>query len=177
MNTLADLWLVVVGPDGAPERLTLLQMSMRAVLIYTAGTVLLRLGGPRLLGRYSTVEFVLAIVLGSVLSRAVNGTAPFVPTVGAMALLLVLHRGVIELANRTRWASRTVKGTARPLVLDGRIVEGALLRNALGAHDLEEAFRQAGHSPMSDLVREVWLERDGRISVLAWDQPRPRSAE
>jgi uncharacterized membrane protein YcaP (DUF421 family) len=177
METLVELWRDAVGPDGDPARLTLGHMTVRAVLIYVAGTVFLRMGGPRLLGRYAAVDFVLAVVLASVLSRAINGTAPFVATVGSMAALLVVHRLVMETANRTRLGSRVVKGVARPLYLDGRAREEALRRSLIGRHDLEESFRQAGHRPGSPEVEEVWLERDGRVSVISRRAPPVKTPE
>jgi uncharacterized membrane protein YcaP (DUF421 family) len=177
MDAFVELWRDAVGPDGDPSRLTVLQMTVRAVLIYAAGTVMLRLGGPRLLGRYAAVDFVLAIILGSVLSRAINGTAPFAATVVSMALLLVVHRLVIEAANRVRWVSRAVKGAPKPLWGDGRLREDAVLRHGLGRHDVEESFRQAGHRPDAPDVEEVWLERDGRISVLARHPPVVKKPE
>jgi uncharacterized membrane protein YcaP (DUF421 family) len=154
------------GPDGEPTRITALQMVARAAAVYLWGLAILRLAGPRLLGRFSALDVVVGIVLGSVLSRAVNGTAPLLPTLLASAALLVLHWALAALACRFPPVSRATKGRPVPLILEGRVLEENLRRHSIGRHDLEEALRIAGHRPGAPGVEEAHLERNGRVSVV-----------
>lgn len=157
----------LLGPDGVPNSLSALQMALRAVVVYGTGLLLLRLGGARILGRYSAIDIVLAILIGSVLSRAVNGTAPLVPTVAASAVFVGLHRAFAALACHSKVVSRLLKGRPSVLVRDGALLPKALLPRSLEEQDLDEAIRLAGHRPGCGEISEAWLERNGDISVVA----------
>jgi len=172
----------IFGRDGDPGSLGALQMAARAVFVYGMGLVLLRLGGHRLLGRYSALDVVLGIILGSVLSRAVNGTAPMIPTLGAAAALIGVHRLLAAVSCASPAVGRVLKGRAHQVVRDGTVLPTVLGPHSVAAEDLHEAIRLAGHEPESGDVRHAWLERDGRISVIARrgpaaadGEPRPRA--
>ena len=108
---------------------------------------------------------VLAIVLGSVASRAVSGTAPFVPTLVATAVLVAIHWLVADLAFRSHRFGLLVKGKPRELVRDGKVIEVEMRRSAISPHDLEEALRQEGVADVAQ-VASARLERSGNISVV-----------
>src|SRR5262249_50802128 len=99
---------------------------------------------------------------GHVVARAVGAYL-----VGWALLRAGGHRALAAAACRWHGFSRVLKGEPRPLVRDGAAVPGALRAQALGRHDLEEAYRLAGHAPADGDVREAWLERNGLISVVA----------
>ncbi len=62
------------------ESLNARQMSARAVAVFVAALVLVRFGEKRSLGRCTVFDAILAIMLGSVLSRAINaGHSPSGP--------------------------------------------------------------------------------------------------
>src|SRR3954468_7409757 len=83
---------------------------VRTVIAFVLLLVYVRLASRRLLARYSAFDVVLAIVLGSVVSRAINGQAPFWATMAATALLLVLHWVCAEIACRSRRARAILSG-------------------------------------------------------------------
>jgi uncharacterized membrane protein YcaP (DUF421 family) len=171
--TLDSIVTTVLGPDGDPIALTALQMLARAVLIYLFGLAILRAAGHRVLGRYAAIDILTGIVLGSVLSRAVNGTAPFGLTLLASAGIVAAHWALTAAACRWPGLSALVKGRPALLIRDGRLVPGTLPRHHLGAHDLEEALRLSGHASSPDGVAEAWLERNGRISVVGSERRSP----
>jgi uncharacterized membrane protein YcaP (DUF421 family) len=164
------------GEDGHPDSLTVAQMAARSVAVYVAGLGMLRLGGPRILGRYAAIDILTGIVLGSVLSRAVNGSAPLLATLVATAVLVALHRLGAVLACRSEGLSALIKGRPHVLVADGKLREGALDRHSVDREDLHEAVRLAGHAPDDPAIEQVCLERNGRISVIA-ERPRPPSPQ
>jgi uncharacterized membrane protein YcaP (DUF421 family) len=67
------------------------QESMRAVIIFFYGLVLIRFLGRRAFGKHSTLDILLAIVIGSNLSRAITGNAPFIQTIIATAVIFALY--------------------------------------------------------------------------------------
>jgi uncharacterized membrane protein YcaP (DUF421 family) len=166
-----DALVAVFGRDGDAAALTVGQMAARAVVIYGVGWALLRVGGYRVLGRYAAFDVVLGIMLGSILSRTINSDAPFLPTVGAGAALVAVHRVLAAVTCRLRPLARFVKGDPHVLVERGVVLCDALRRHGVGAHDLEEAVRMSGHR--LDEVETAVLERNGQISVLARSAPEP----
>jgi uncharacterized membrane protein YcaP (DUF421 family) len=81
----------LLGLDKNGSSLNLLQMSLRSIIIYVAALIMLQLGNRRILGRNTVFDIILGIILGSVLSRAINGSAAFFPTIGVSFVLVLLH--------------------------------------------------------------------------------------
>ena len=141
------------------------QMSARAAIIFVYGLVLLRFAHKRLLGKWSALDFILAIVIGSNLSRALTASAPFAETLVATAVLIALHWLLCTLAARVPALGPLLKGDAARLIHDGAVDPAAMRRHAVGERDLQEALRCAGIGDVA-AVREAYLERSGEISVL-----------
>ena len=56
--------------------LTALQMLLRTIVVYGFMLLIVRWGEKRFFGKNTAFDLVLSIILGSVMSRAVNGGAP-----------------------------------------------------------------------------------------------------
>lgn len=160
MDTLHAL----IGWQG--ESIGLSQMLLRASLIFLIGLVLARLAASRAFGKWSPLDIVLAVVVGSNLSRAMTGGAPFLPTVAATALLILLHALLARLAVRWPRFGRLIKGHAVQIVADGEPDPDAVRQAGIGHRDLEMAIRNAGHAGLKE-IRSAWLERNGDITVVA----------
>jgi uncharacterized membrane protein YcaP (DUF421 family) len=110
-------WITIVFGSG--PNLTPGQESARAVLIFFYGFILIRLAGRRIFAQWSALDTVVAIIVGSNLSRTITGSAQLLGTMGATAVLVALHWGLAKLATHSKLADR---------ILEGRAVElGALL--------------------------------------------------
>ena len=77
METLHAL----IGSQG--DDITWWQMSLRAALIFLLGMLMVRFAATRAFGKWSALDIILAVVVGSNLSRAMTGSAPFLPTIVA----------------------------------------------------------------------------------------------
>ena len=141
-------------------------MTVRAVVVFIWGVALVRLGDRRLLGRNAGFDMFLVVVLGSVLSRAVNGQSAFFATLGVSGVLVLLHHAVAVMACRWDWFSRFVKGTPRVLVRRGRVDERAMRQSRISPDDLDENLRINGNVTVHSAVEEARLERNGSISVV-----------
>jgi uncharacterized membrane protein YcaP (DUF421 family) len=159
----------LLGLDLAPPQLTFGQMVARAFVVFIFGVILLRIGARRELGRNAGFDMLLLVVLGSVLSRAINGQSAFFPTLGVSLVLVLLHAGVSWFASRFHWLSRALKGRPVPLVSDGRTDRAALQKILMSPEDLDEALRLNGNVSDPSRVREARLERNGEISVVKRD--------
>src|SRR5512133_1597022 len=89
-NFLSD----ILGLASQPKDLTLLQVSLRGLIVFFATLVIVRLGHKRFLAKFTAFDSVLALILASALSRAINGSAPFFPTLVMGLILVLLHRGL-----------------------------------------------------------------------------------
>jgi len=134
---------------GTTSHVTAAQECARAFLVFAYGLALVRLAGRRVFGRWSAIDIVVSIVVGSNLSRALTGNAPLAGT----------------LAARSRAVSRLVEGRPIELGRGGRLTRRKDLRTAISEADLAEALRQAGIERVEE-SRILMLEPSGRISVL-----------
>jgi hypothetical protein len=142
------------------------QMAWRGVGVFFFAILLVRLGARRLLAHSAGFDIVVAIVLGSVLSRAINGQAPFFPTLGVSALLVALHHLLATLAFHSHWVSQRVKGRPRILVRNGEVDRAEMCRSKITADDLDENLRLHGNVGKISDVAEARLERNGAVSVV-----------
>lgn len=165
-HSLTDIFI------GREDAVTVLDVSMRAAIVYIAGLAIVRVGKRRLMGRATAIDMILAFILGSLFSRAMNGGAPVIATLVAGAILVLVHWGVTAIGRRSeRWDVLT-KGRCVSLVENGNLQERNMRSADFSRDDLYEALRlRAGVTELSD-VRQAFMERNGDVSVLL--QPSPR---
>lgn len=153
-----------IGTQG--QDIGWLQMSLRATLIFVLGVLIVRFAATRAFGKWSALDIILAVIVGSNLSRALTGSAPFLPTLIATVLLVILHGLLAMAAARWSWLSTLTKGASIRLVRDGQMDEAAMRRAGIGEGDLRMALRASGHTDL-ERVRSASLERNGDISVIS----------
>lgn len=141
-------------------------MLARAVLVYVATIFMVRVGEKRFLGKSTAFDVILGIILGSVVSRAINSSAAFFPTLAAGFFLVVLHWTFAVIAFRSDRLGTLVKGSTRNLVDNGRIVWDEMQNSHISRDDLLGALRLNGSTDDTSTVKSAWLERNGDISVL-----------
>jgi uncharacterized membrane protein YcaP (DUF421 family) len=153
----------VIGPDS--PHLAWWQACVRAVLIFVVGIAYIRAVGPRTFARGSPLDIVISVVIGSNLSRALTGSAAFLPTLAATAVLAALHWLFAFTTRKVPALGRLVKGEPVVLVEDGRVDEAELARQNISRGDLEEELRLKSAADPGE-VRRATLERSGQVSVL-----------
>ena len=67
----------LLGLKLQPHELGYGQIILRALIVFIGSLIIVRLGAKRFLGRKTIFDFILAFILGSMLSRAINGSSPF----------------------------------------------------------------------------------------------------
>lgn len=141
-------------------------MAWRTAIVFVVAVSVARLGARRFLAHNAGFDIMVAIMLGSVLSRGINGQAPFFPSLGASILLVALHHVLATFAFRWHWFSRLVKGNPWVLVRNGTVDRGQMARAKITADDLDENLRLHGNVDHVGDVREARLERNGSVSVV-----------
>src|SRR3954447_3408532 len=79
------------GTGGGAVHIDVPQMALRAAVVYLATILIVRMGKKRFMSQASAFDVVLGVMLGSLASRAIAGTAPFLPTLAASAVLVGVH--------------------------------------------------------------------------------------
>ena len=124
------------------------------------------MGGRRIFGRWGAIDIVVAIVVGSNLSRAITGSAPFIGTLLATALMISMHWVLAHLAARYKPLTFITEGDPVRLISQGAPCKRTLLRNGVSANDINEALRENGVARLED-VGDMTLEPSGKIHVSA----------
>lgn len=165
IQTIGDVISSALGLDA--ETLGAGQIALRAAIIYLFGMIIVRFGGDRrFIGKHAAFDVILSIILGSTLSRAINGAAPFFGTLGGAAVLVALHWLVAALACRFEPLDPMIKGHSRILIQDGQISRKALRDYHISQKDLESALRQGAKITDPARVKLAFQESNGSISIL-----------
>jgi uncharacterized membrane protein YcaP (DUF421 family) len=151
---------------GHGTELNSLQMSVRAIVIFFVALLLIRFTGMRVFGIKSAFDTCIMIMLGAVLSRAVVGASPFIPTIVASAFLVVVHKIIARLSVNNQFISHLVKGKPLSLYKDGILNGENLKRCALSYGDVMEEIRRSTNQNSLDNIEEIFMERTGEISVI-----------
>src|SRR5258708_21312380 len=104
---------VLIAIFGEGKDLDSLQIAMRAVAVFFAALILIRISGRRSFGQRSPFDYVVAILLGATLSRVIVGASPAIPTFLASLVILLLHRALAWTCVRSRWLELLVVGGER----------------------------------------------------------------
>jgi uncharacterized membrane protein YcaP (DUF421 family) len=163
LEIFVDRWL---GLNLDADELGFAHMAWRGIIVFVFAVILVRLGARRLLAHSAGFDIVVAIILGSVLSRAINGQSAFFPTLFVSALLVGLHHLFATLAFHSHWLSELLKGRARVLVRNGTVNRAEMCRSKITDDDLEENLRLHGNVSELSRVAEARLERNGAVSVV-----------
>src|SRR5205823_3546386 len=81
-----------IGSELEPRDLTFFQVSLRGLLVFITSLIIVRLADKRFFAKKAAFDVILGFILASMLARAVNGSAPFFPTLGGGFVLVGLHR-------------------------------------------------------------------------------------
>jgi uncharacterized membrane protein YcaP (DUF421 family) len=153
-----------------------IEMALRTIVIYLFTLGIVRVSSKRFLGETTAFDFIVSIMLGSIMSRAINSSAPFGPTMVAGAVLLILHWLFALLAFRSRWFGFIVKGDAILLIKDGVVQEDGMRRSHITENDLTGALRIQTNQTDPSRVKLAYMERNGQISIIS-NEREPRVVE
>lgn len=167
-------WLDSLGLGGTEPNWW--QGMVRAAIVYFVALLLVRAGEKRALGKNTALDVVVAVMLGSVISRGIN-TADVAPSLLGAGVLVLLHWLLSMLTFRSDRLGTLLKGSPRTLVEDGEIDWDAMRKSHISREDLLESLRARSQLEAVEHVKVARLERSGDISAIEKKETRPRILE
>jgi uncharacterized membrane protein YcaP (DUF421 family) len=139
---------------------------LKTTIIYISSLVMIRVGKKRFFGKTTAFDVILGIILGSVLSRAVNGTAPLFPTIASGFLLIFLHWALASWTFKSKKIGTLVKGRPIEVVKNGEPLHANMKKSDITLDDILEEVRINGNTDKLENVKTAHLERSGTISIV-----------
>jgi uncharacterized membrane protein YcaP (DUF421 family) len=141
------------------------ELVLRAVLIYAALLLALRLFGKREVGQFTLYDLVFILLVANALQPAITG--PDTSVGGGLILILALvgtNALVGRLDNLPRF-HRLFTPAPAVVVRDGKCLPDVMKREGVDQDEIEMAVREHGYKDLKDVQLAV-LEPDGTISII-----------
>jgi uncharacterized membrane protein YcaP (DUF421 family) len=138
---------------------------IRAVVIYVALLIALRLFGKREVGQFTLYDLVFILLVANALQPAITG--PDTSVVGGIVLIVALvgtNYLVGKLDNMPRFHQLFTPAPA-VIVKEGKYLNGVMKREGVDQLEVEMSMREHGITDMKDVQLAV-LEPDGTISIV-----------
>jgi uncharacterized membrane protein YcaP (DUF421 family) len=162
---MADLANTLLGIGS--DELAWYQVLLRASAVYVLALGLIKTGDKRFIGQSTSIDLIIAIVLGNILAYAIIGhDTRMVTSLVAAASLVVLHRLMGMLACRSPWLDDFLKGKPRVLIEKGELNRDNMRRTRISDEDLNMALHLDGKLCEVKEVELARFERNGEISVI-----------
>jgi len=141
------------------------ELPLRALIIYAALLVLVRVSGRRTVGQFTPFDLLVVMLLSESVSQGLSGNEDSVTGGLLSALTLVtLNVAVAFVTSRSRKAQQTFEGEAIVIGKDGQLFAEVLKRERVPMADVRQALREADCELSK--MRRAFLEADGKISIL-----------
>jgi uncharacterized membrane protein YcaP (DUF421 family) len=164
-------WHRILFGNAPPQ--FLLEVFIRTVVIFLFTLLVLRLLGKRMDGQLALSELAVMILLGALVSPAMQIPERGV-AVGVVALtcLLLLNRLINGASVKNEKLERLVQGKISILVKDGVLQLPTMNESGISRQNLFSALREKGHYNLSE-VKRVYFEACGMMNVYPAQGKRP----
>lgn len=141
------------------------ELVLRAVSIYVALLVMVRVSGKRTVGQFTPFDLLVMLLLSESVSNALTGGDDSLAGGLLVALVLIMLNYLASvLSARSPRFRNMVEGSPKLIGSDGRLDLAALRRENVAVADVEKRLREEDAS-LEEVVR-VFLESDGNISFV-----------
>ena len=147
------------------SKLNIWQMGLRAVIVYLAALLMVRMVGERrFIGKFAAFDVILTVIFGSTLSRAINGTSAFFETIFAGFVLVAMHWIISAISFHDLKWENWLKGRSRTLIKDGQLCQKTMQTCHITKDDLLSTLRLKCQIDRLEAIDRANLERNGDIS-------------
>lgn len=142
-----------------------LELAIRAVIVYVALLLALRIFGKREVGQFTLYDLVFILLVANALQPAMTG--PDASLTGGIVLIaaLVTANWVVGRLDRLPRVHRLFTPAPSVIIKDGSFIAHVMQREGVTQDECEMAIREHGLSGAKDVKLAV-LEADGSISVV-----------
>lgn len=141
------------------------ELLARAVLIYFALFLMVRLSGKRTVGQFTPFDLLVVMLLSEAVSNGLSGGEDSVTGAWILAAALILMNGLLGfISSRSKKLERLLEGSPVLIGRDGQWFPQVMRRHRIGQADVQKALREADCS-LRDMKLAI-LESDGTISIV-----------
>src|SRR5690242_2943901 len=151
---------------GHGTDLNTLQMTVRAIVIFFVTLLLIRFTGMRVFGIKTAFDTCIIIMLGAVLSRAVVGASPFIPTIVASAALVITHKIIARLSVNNQRISHMLKRKPLSIYKYGVLKQKTIKRYELSFGDIMEEIQLILNNNSLENIDQTIMRRTGEITLI-----------
>lgn len=157
---------LIIQIFGEGKNLNALQMSCRGIVVFVIALILIRASGRRSFGIKTPLDNIIAMMLGSILSRAVVGASAFIPVIVGCFVIVTLHRLVGWLMANSKIFGRAIESDKILLFEKGNYLERNLKRVQLTQEDVMQGVRRSALTENLEEISHIYIERNGEISAI-----------
>jgi len=151
---------------GIHENIGPLDIAGRSAVMFIVALILMRITGMRPFGKGEPFDQIIAFLIGGILSRGVVGATPFMSTIVSMVVILLTHKLLAKLSIYSKWFGAAVKGKKLLLYSNGQFLRRNMNSVDITENDILEDLRLELNSANMDNIKEVYMERTGKISFI-----------
>ena len=154
----------------------LLQLMLRAGVVYLSVLILLRISGKRQMGQMGATEFVSILLISNAVQNAMNGGDNSLAAGLVLAGTLIFTSAVISfLTYRSRLFEGLFEGNPTLIIHKGKLVRAHLAREHVSESELRALLRKQGVHSFEEVETGI-LEADGSLSLTRSGEPAPASS-
>src|SRR5215218_4576119 len=168
--SLADWQRLLMG--GTPWTF-LLELLVRAVVVYLLLLLFMRLMGKRVAGQMSISELAIILSLGAAVGLPLQvPDKGLLPALAVLAVAVAFQRGLSLWAYKSRKVELLSQGDVSVLLKDGRLLPEGMEAEHLSPEKIFASLRAQGVEHLGQL-RRVYLEPSGDLSLIKYKRQRP----
>jgi uncharacterized membrane protein YcaP (DUF421 family) len=143
----------------------LINLLIRAIVVYFSILLLLRIGGKRQMGQMEATEFVAILLISNAVQNAMNGGDNSLAAGVFLATILIASSALVTyLTFKSRIMRNLFEGTPTLLIHKGKILPKNIAKEFLSESEIRTLLRKQGFHHLSD-VEVAILEADGTLSI------------
>ncbi len=149
----------------------LINLLIRAIVVYFSILLLLRIGGKRQMGQMEATEFVAILLISNAVQNAMNGGDNSLAAGIFLATILIASSALVTyLTFKSRIMRNLFEGTPTLLIHKGKILPKNIAKEFLSESEIRTLLRKQGFHHLAD-VEVAILEADGTLSITPTHAP------
>ena len=171
---ILNLFALFGLPPALVPAVSAIELVVRAVVVYVALLVALRIFGKREVGQFTIYDLVFVLLVANALQPAMTG--PDTSLTGGLVLILALVTAnyIVGRLDQVAMIHRLFTPEPAVIIRNGSYVDSMLTREGVTQDEVEMAIREHGLTGANDVKMAV-LEADGTISVVPKDSTAVRT--